>query len=799
MPPSRVWGKRERSDSTASGTGRQASAAVHFSDLSPEEKVQRRAEERKEKKERDRTMAYFTAAQQQLKQQEQESGAAALKVGDGSSVEGFFIDLYQRLRDDPSSVLLRNRVICETVELAIRQSTLLQSKTLLFVLLGRMPAMFSSPVASYIIETVLRRLSELLSHMAVSSSVAEEEDSLAAEMQEGGQGIHSGVPSTATLLTHVVEEVEEGALQMITDEPASRCLRSLIFMLGGHSVHGGPAPHSVVQFPALLSSLSQTLVTAIEQHYYETFQTGNAAETWMAAAQAPPTSIILQGILRVSGGDAGAGGAASAFRHQLETLTLSSPGRNGGSRSLLEELLQDRMGFHLVESYLRIPTPESLVEGGASEAMRQFSSSNNNITESEETKSQLLDCPWGRVLEMATAHVAGWLTTGGEDWIQHCRFVLQDLALYAPSPMHLYYVWQMILKPHLSIICEDRVLLHALVHFVRKAALDGSEADSSSGELRAEDAEEAKRVSREKAAGVPFFTVPVRCQQLFCEEICQSVKAQQQQVGEKVVRLYPKGAAEAFLVRGLSGSSGSAPVQELGDEVDGGRKAGTNSMVLACGADVARYLFRFHHTACVWLQHSVEKLRVEDVDAAARDAKGSRAMQCYLQAISFSHPPAAAASTGTSAPAEGSSEPPAEAAVQKEKSPTSRLFRRVTPYIRQWAQHTYAAYVLEQLYRVSSLAVKECIVKDLVPLRQQMTESRRTRRSRQAFSTATAAVGAVVTETDAEKEARLNEFILEKVMTKCSVELYAHRPEEWRKQAKRQQQIHTLMGKMVYH
>ncbi|RNF05306.1 hypothetical protein TraAM80_04597 [Trypanosoma rangeli] len=176
---------------------------VRYSELAPEAKLQKRRQERQEKKEMERTLSYFKSVQRALEEQASGAGDASTLA---SIVDGFFVELIKLLKADSTLHLLRNGVVCRVIESALTNSLLLHSKSLLYVLLGHVFDTVTSPTASYMMETLIASLAQALSALADA-----EADSFESEMTDGGPGVHtgSGVPSAATLVTCVVEELSE--------------------------------------------------------------------------------------------------------------------------------------------------------------------------------------------------------------------------------------------------------------------------------------------------------------------------------------------------------------------------------------------------------------------------------------------------------------------------------------------------------------------------------------------------------------------------------------------------------------
>eukprot|EP00796_Vickermania_ingenoplastis_P012466 gene12466-8550_t len=743
-----VWGKRHR------GSDGATEAVTRFSELTTEQKAQRRKEERLEKKERERTMAYFMAAQRTLQP------GATDPIMLASAVDGFFQELVKLLRADPSFCLLRNVQICQTIEMALRNALLLHSKTLLFVFLGHVPTLITSPVASYVFETLLASISQGLSGLATSVSDAEGNSAaLEEEMRVGGQGIHtgSGIPSTATLLSHALEELGDMVETLLTHDAASRTTRSVILMLGGLPIRGAPPPHPAVRFQTLLGPLAEKVMHTVESWYRSEYHMTDAGEIWLTAVQTPSTSILLQSLLRVSSEGTR---VDDACRQYLERLTYRRA-------PLLQELLLNGMGCHVFQSFLQVPTPAALcVEGD--DTILAVAAAGRCLTP-DEVAHLLQGCAWGRSLRMAQRAWGPDLAAAHDS--PHAHFVLQDLARYAPSGAHLFILWREAFSLLLPVCWSRPRLGAALVALLRKAALDGAESvgpQETDGTQRSDDAAEAAAIQKDIGQGVRFFSVPCAIQRIICEDICQSLKAHQ--IDE---RRHAKGAAEVLLVQ-LAGAT------DPNDNGEAHPPTESTEVPAGFGPDVARYLLRFHPRASAMLQHSVEKLRVEDLQRAARHRKGSLVLQRYL------HTAAIIASPLKNVQQSAETKTPSGSATlvhaEHDKSPAGRFFRRVYPFLIDWVQDTYAGYVVEALYDTAPLAIKEGIVQCLRPLLDRTNKPELTTRE---------------ADTPEAKALRLRTVIAKKVLQKCCVEQYAYRPDEWRKLAQRQFQVRQLMGKMT--
>lgn len=956
----KVWGKRTHD---AGG-----STSTLFRDLSTEQKLKRRREERMEKKERERTLSYFLNTQKVLLQQSSENK----KAKDGLlsvSVDGFFQELVVLLKADASSSsssssspfhLLRNGVICQTIEIALKNASLLHCKSLLFLFLGHVMPLITSPVASYVWETLIASLEQGLSVLVQekdsSTPFAPSSAALVAggefaenhslnggasdgflisdfekEMQDGGQGIHagSGIPSTATLLSHAVEEVIENMETIISHPIGARTIRSMVLALGGYSARNFPLPHPRVRFPALLGSLATTTVQIVEEYYSREYCTTDLSETWLAALQVPSTSYLIQSLLRVS--EEGST-VDQVCRVHLENIYY-------GEYPLFQELLQDAaMGWHVFESYSKVPTPLAVCEEGDKAALtwpltvftnngsqhhtthhcrtlesaspinekgkekekkgkkkkgtqksgsadlksegavtrRPSSSANGSempsvgegnglnvedktqvgtlegkplgeqTTEEDEAykkqkRSFLSSSAWGRSLKImrrvwkgsstgdapndptsSPLHKPDVLTSSpninlpscfsGEGGLQRARFLLQDLALFSPSSTHLYLLWECIFLPRLKLFWRHPELLGAMTAVARKAALgergalpmwissrthhpnDGRSSHplhtETSFTTRSKEEEEAARVQKEEAQGVRFFTVPLQIQKNICDAICKSFAA------------LKKGTTIAeFLLfhdhcRQNDDETRSDNAEQRDQRYAGFRKVNETASYQSsnAGADLIRYLMCFHPQASLMIQHSIEKLRVNDLQLAALCArKGSLVLQQYLRASALASSPHLSTSSSVESPQRAKTAmtvPVTINSILHDKAPTARFFRRISPFLLSWAKNKYGGYVIEELFDVASLSLKEIIVQGLTPLYQELSQ-RHKKTAQIPYGTANHG------NENGDEEDTDNLIIAKKILQKCSVEQYIYRPEEWKKSAQQQCQAQNLLNKMA--
>lgn len=752
MPPTAHWGKRPRD-----GDGEDA--FVRFSELSPAQRMERRREERAEKKERDRTLAYFKSVQRALEEQGSGGGDAGAIA---SIVDGFFSELFKLLKADASFYVLRNGTACRVVELALTNALLLHVKSLLYVFLGHISELLVSPVASYTLEKLLASLSQGLSALAEANPEA-----LEAELTEGGVGMHtgSGVPSSATLLASMAEEVCERAEDLLVNDIGGRALRSVVLMLGGRPIRQAPLPAHPVTFPRVLGTLAEALIAALEDGYGREYQTSSPAEAWMAAGQAPATSLVVQSLLRVS--DEGTA-VDRCVRQRLEQLTYKG-------KPLLHHLLVDPLGCHVFQSFLQAPPPAAVLAEGDAAALRTGAAA-----EEQEAGDGVPggdgSCSWSRAAGTVLVEVDNLLKPGS-DLVAQTGYVLQDLALYAPTAVHLRWLWRRLLEPRLALLCDVPALTPVLAQFVKRCAFEGVQLTTApppaSGLAAAGDAAAAVEVThhgtalpadvvamlrRETAQHVRYAPVPVAFQTAVCAALCGLAKQR-----------VPKGAAQYFLVDAALGEK---------------------------GYEVARFLLHLHPSASALLQYTLDKLTRDDLVTVVCHQKGSLFMQQYVRVAALAVPKSAAPAA-SSTPAEGGG----AAGAADGKGPLMRLLRRLQPSLGTLLYDKYAAFLIEGLYEVAGMPVKEELVKALVPLYQAM-------RTQPGSSDVAASTAGADTQNEERGEAEAAEqpaapspaqqrFIAYKVMAKCCVEQYVHRKDDWTKLAERQCHVQRLLRRML--
>ncbi|KAG5505657.1 hypothetical protein JKF63_04992 [Porcisia hertigi] len=770
MPPSAHWGKRPRE-------GDREEAFVRFSDLSPGQQMERRREERVEKKERDRTLAYFKSVQRALEEQGSGGGDAGALA---SIVDGFFSELLKLLKADSTFHILRNGTVCRVVELALTNALLLHVKSLLYVFLGHICELLIAPVASYTLETLLASLSQGLSALADTNP-----EGLEAELTEGGVGIHtgSGVPSSATLLSSMAEEMCEHAEDLIIHDIGGRALRSVILMLGGRPIRQAPLPIRPVAFPCVLGALSEAVIKALEEGYGREYQTASPAEAWMAAVQAPATSLVVQSLLRVSDEDTA---VDRCVRQRIEQLSYKG-------KPLLHHLLVDPLGCHVFQSYLQVPPPAAVVAEGDAAVICASASAEGIDGGSEATLVPGGDasCCWSRAAGTLTVEVDNLLKPSS-DLVAQTGYVLQDLVLYAPTATHLQWLWRRVLQPRLTCLFDLPALTPVLVQLVKRCAFESvvlspsassglvssaaeasDAANSTTGEVSHHGttlpADVLSMLRKEVAQHVRYSPVPVSFQAVVCSSVCALAK-------QRVA----KGAAQYLLVDAALGEKG----YELG-----------------------RFLLHLHPTASTVLQYALDKLQRDDLVALACHQKGSLFLQQYIKVSALTVPKSTPTHRGADKATHGSGATGVVAAAEV-KGPLMRLFRRLQSSLDKLIYDKYAAFMVESLYEAAPMPVKEAIVKALVPLYHKMhTQSSGTT---PAPPSTTAAAGSSEASATAGNENEENveqaassptqqRFIAYKVMSRCCVEQYVHRRDDWIKRAVRQCHVQDLLRRMLLH
>ncbi|RNF26908.1 uncharacterized protein Tco025E_00871 [Trypanosoma conorhini] len=736
---------------------------VRYSDLAPEARLQKRRQERQEKKEMERTLSYFKSVQRAL--EEQASGA-----GDASTlatiVDGFFVELIKLLKSDATLHLLRNGVVCRVIESALANSLLLHSKSLLFVLLGHVFDAVASPTASYMMETLMASLAQALSALA-----AAEADSFAAEMTDGGPGVHagSGVPSAATLVTCVVEELSERAEEVILHDVAARAVRSIVLVLGGFTIRGAPPLAHAVKFTQPLSVLGVALMQGLESTFADN-NARRATDMWLNVANTPTASFILQSLLRVC---AAGTEVDVAVRQRLESV------HDEEGVALLRHLLMDPMGCHLLQAYIKVPAPLEVLEAGdllsnrmattaaalsakgggqrLQEILRDTADHASDEAEGAAAVRVREKTCWDNALDVVMEALDDVLDPAAEH-MTPVLYVLQDLVLFAPTAVHLECVWVRLLHPRLRVFVSSPALLQVLVAFARKCAFagppslrDGGDDGNAYGDGAVTGALEGSSDALPKdidqllradvAQGARYFAVPTSFQKTVTTTLCFAIKQE-----------CAKGAAQFLLV--------DAAAHEKGMEL-------------------ARYILHFHPSASAMFVHAVDKLSLRDMECLVRHVKGSLVVQQYLRSAAAAQ--AVQHSQGSKAQEQ-----------KTDKTVPMRFLRRVASLLPDLVGDTSAGYVVEVLYEVGSLEVKEALVKLLVPIYTSLRHGHGGAPEAERSEAREEADGSAKTP----NRTQMREFIARKVMTKCCVELYMHRPEDWAKLARRQCQVLRLLQRM---
>ncbi|KPI85330.1 hypothetical protein ABL78_5612 [Leptomonas seymouri] len=785
MPPGAQWGKRPRSSDGDE-------PFVRFSELSPAAKMERRREERAEKKERDRTLAYFKSVQRALEEQRGGGGDAGALA---SVVDGFFSELLKLLKADSTFYILRNGTACRVVELALTNALLLHVKSLLYVFLGHVCDLMISPVASFTLETLLASLSQGLSALGETSL-----DDLEAELTEGGVGIHtgSGVPSSATLLRSMTEELCEHAEDLIIHDVGGRALRSVVLMLGGRSIRQAPQPLHPVALPQILGTLAEAVVKALEEGYGREYNTASPAESWMAAVQTPVTSLVVQSLLRVS---CEGGAVDKCVRQRIENLSYKG-------RPLLHHLLNDPLGCHVFQSYVQVPPPAAVVEAGDTAVARATAAaataaspplpapsalkkperagqSSESLEGGEEDRLLVPggaeSCCWSRAAELVLVELDNLLQPSS-GLVAQAGYVLQDLVLYAPATLHLQWLWRRLLSPRLLLLFDVPALTAVLLQMVKRCAFEGvlltpptptgiaAQLGDASGSDAVHTAATAGNevihhgtmlpadvltmLRKEAAQYIRYSPVPIAFQSAVCARICELAKQRA-----------TKGAVQYLLVDGALSEK---------------------------GCEVARYLMHLHPSASTLLQRTLDKLQRADLMTMVSCQKGSQFMQQYIKVAALAAPKSAAGDTDVDA-----------------KSPLMRLFRRLQSSLSTLIYDKYAAFMVEMLYECAPLGVKEALVKSLVPIYQDMRKlnlpgagaaaaandsgAEHEQQEPSTVEEGEATVGAGVAPPPSPQQQR---FIAYKVMSKCCVEQYVHRKEDWTKLAMRQCHVQQLLRRM---
>ncbi|RNF05305.1 hypothetical protein TraAM80_04596 [Trypanosoma rangeli] len=503
-----------------------------------------------------------------------------------------------------------------------------------------------------------------------------------------------------------------------------------------------------------------------------TFADDNArhvTDLWLNVANTPTASFILQSLLRVC--DAGTE-VDVAVRQRLESI------HDEDGISLLRHLLMDPMGCHIFQAYIKVPASLEVLEAGdlisnrgamAAVALRATGGRRlqkilcetvDNATDQDERAAALRvqekTC-WNKALEVVM-EVLDDIIDPATEHMTPVLYVLQDLVLFAPTAVQLESVWERLLHPRLRMFVSSPALLQVLVTFARKCAFaapsnlrDGGDAGNTynGGVLAgaAEDGSDAlpkdidQLLRTDLAQGVRYFAVPTSFQKTVTNTLCFAIKQE-----------CAKGAAQFLLV--------DAAAHEKGMEL-------------------ARYILHFHPSASAMFIHAINKISLRDMEGLIRHVKGSLIMQQYLRT---------AATAQAMQHAQGSKREEHKA----DKTVPMRFLRRVASLLPELVGDTCAGYVVEVLYEVGSMEVKEALVKLLVPIYSSLRRGHGNTSEAKTNEGVEDADGA----TETPNRMQLREFIARKVMTKCCVELYMHRPDDWAKLARRQCQVLRLLQRM---
>jgi hypothetical protein len=504
-----------------------------------------------------RTLGYFATVGKAV------ADAAEDPVQLASIADGFFTEVAKRLQSDTALDLLRNGVVCRTIETALLAAgSLLQCKSIIYLLLGKTAVVMTSPTASYLFEASLASIAcsaqQLVQDTTAVSGAAEKELS-------GDVGLHasSGVPSTRRVLEALVDEVVDSMESIMLEPAGSRCIRALIMCLAGSpavlaKLPPSRAPASGAQlpfFPDLLTHLAEAFVRAVEKVF--AVSQGGLAAVWLGAATTVASSCVLQTFLQHACGASQFAAVAKLLREdRLERLRLVD------GTFLLSHLMLDPTGSHVFQAYLRAR------DGGC----------------------------WRRAFDehFLPAH------TGEGRWQQTstATFILQDFVTFAPDETALQIILDRLFVTNESSIFAFSALAAAAVRFSRKCAHGARKeiaaaAAASPDALPADDA--ASLVAKDIQQGAPYFRVGQALRSAFVLAVCGGLKASPDGTGKK-------GAAHALLVGHAAGSEATSYELALN--------------MLLCGRQAA-----------MQFAHSFDKLRVVELSAACMSPQGTHVMQ----------------------------------------------------------------------------------------------------------------------------------------------------------------------------
>lgn len=800
-----------------------------FSSMDQESKQQYRKKERDAKKDRERTLAFFTAAKRTLEDPSSLSDASMAST----VVEGLLSELSKKLRDDPELFLLRNGTVCRALELAVTMNTsLLHAKTFLYLFIGKFRQVATSPTVSYVLEALLSNMMKCLGEL----SMGDDNNDVSQETLPDGDGVHSGsgLPNSFVLLRHMVEELVEAMDALLVDAIGSKMLRSVVYVLCGVPIRKQqeqPVPCVALLrqcFLPLASQLAEALVNSVETVFApENIDKPRRSDAWFTACVTPASSMVIQAFLRVSHPD---NTPSIDIRQRLEKFQLINR-PSGDKVPLLAKLMRDPLGSHVFQAYLRC-APSNAVIAAAEElyfkehnAGEQFvqrilkmsgsapqeSTSQLSIAELVEKHNDTLFCsPWDYAFSLLMKVLDSELLSENSEEVRLTSFLLQDFASFAPTAYHLRLFWEELLKPRLQLTFDLPALSAVLLRFTRKCAFTSSSSKKAAGltkrkkanpnsSVHDDDGLEAMGstasvkevddlIKRDEDLGALYFPTTIAFRKEVLETLLQALK-----------QFSPKGAPQALLVD-----------LRLGE---------------TCGFELCTNLLHFGATAASSLINSFDKLCLESLVEVSRHPQGTFVMQAWIRlaAAKDSLPPQRKPEVQTKPTTAVKAAPALPGSVAKHPPPPSkssaavatmpisfplvrRMTRRLMPHLESMAQHKYAAFVVESLYEASPTDLKEEIVKLLIPLHQRIkhqtlpaAESNR-KRPRDESDTVEA-----TTEADANATAEessppagdVSDFFALKVLTKCCVEQYLHRPDEWRSGVQRAEHVQKLMQRIL--
>eukprot|EP00744_Colponema_vietnamica_P016420 GILI01023034.1.p1 GENE.GILI01023034.1~~GILI01023034.1.p1 ORF type:complete len:601 (-),score=158.83 GILI01023034.1:142-1677(-) len=365
-------------------------------------------------------------------------------------------------------------------------------------------------------------------------------------------------------------------------------------------------------------------------------------------------------------------------------------------------------------------------------------------------------------------------------------FLILDLITYCPDEEHLRLLWDDLLSPKLNALVSAPDFGAVLTRFTRKCAYHGLNALAEGASLEGGNAApintnhiqqgqlEEPNVKADIQNGAPYFTVQPTFKESVVNEICRALKQR-----------CTKGAAQALIVEKILGETHSGAV--------------------------AYNLLHIGAKPCAHFFNAVDKLKSEDLTAAASSAAGACVFQRFILTAAARDSLAGATATTTFAPKvpqapapKPAGKKPAGATTQSTPAPTAdataslvkkdtgsliRFIRRITPFLPTLVANKYAGYVVECAYEHSSIEGKEEIAKNLAEFYQSIVnEDDTVRNERYKGSVGFGAVHSL------DPVAR---NIAKKVMVKCCVEQYVHRRADWLKLAERQSNVKRMMMQIL--